>query len=74
MDVDAEENSLAAVENEIGVQEDSQAVSQTLRSNPRTQPSKAKPAGRRKDAPVLLEDSDDDMAFKGFGARRKGRK
>lgn len=75
MGVDAEDASLAAVEKEIDVQEDSQAISETLRSNPsRTQPSKPKPGSRRKDAPVLLEDSDDDMAFKGFATRRKGRR
>lgn len=74
MDVDSEDGVEAAIDDRDDDDDDSQQVSQTLRSNPRTQDSRVKPGSRRKDAPVLMEDSDDDMAFKGFGSRRKGRR
>lgn len=72
MDVDSEDGVEAAIDD--GNDDDSQQVSQTLRSNPRTQDSGVKPGSRRKDSPAHREDSGDEMAFKGFGFRRKGRR
>ena len=56
------------------VEDDDEDVA-TLRSNPRSQPSRTKAAGKKRNIPVVPEeDSDDELAFRGFGAQRTGRR
>ena len=73
VDADTREGSQAIVDGGND-DENSQPASLTLPSNARTQQSRSKLGSKKKDVPVLMEDSDDDMAFKGFGSKRKGRK
>jgi hypothetical protein len=55
------------------VEEDEEDAA-TLRSNPRSQASRSKAAGKKRHAPALASDSDDELAFQGFGVPRTGRR
>lgn len=57
-----------------GVEEDDESPPATLRSNARSQASRPSRAAKKKNAPIMLDDSDDDMTFQGFDSGKSSRR